>query len=168
MRDIWGVVMRKAYVGFVFPSLLAASIAAGSPASAITFSKLTTIYVGAGVRDDGGADHIGVATSFHCSNVSGLTATVRFVVLAQNGSSAGSFTANVVHGSAITVSTHATNAYIETHSIGTGGLHPGVVNIESTQSGVFCTAEVIHAASTVPVGVSRNLVRINPHPGTVE
>jgi hypothetical protein len=44
----------------------------------------------------------------------------------------------------------------------------GVVNIESTQSGVFCTAEVLDAAASAPTGIARHLVRVNPHPGTVE
>jgi hypothetical protein len=43
------------------------------PASAITFSKLTTIYVGSGV-DSFGAD---TATVLHCSNVSGVSVNLR-------------------------------------------------------------------------------------------
>jgi len=72
------------------------------------------------------------------------------------------------NGTAITVSTHNTNAHLELNSLVTGSVSPGVVNIESTQSGVFCSAETIDAAAAAPVGVTRNLVRVNPHPGTVE
>ena len=43
----------------------------------------------------------------------------------------------------------------------------GVINIESTQSGVFCNAIFLDAAGG---GLAFNLplVRVNPHPGTVE
>ena len=60
--------------------------ALAQPASAITFPTLTTIYVGAGVKDDGGAGDAGIATSFLCSNVSGRTADIRFLVLNHSGS----------------------------------------------------------------------------------
>jgi len=40
---------------------LAATIA--RPAAAVTFPSLTTIYVGSGVYDDGGAANSGIATS---------------------------------------------------------------------------------------------------------
>ena len=55
------------------------------PASAVTFPSLTTIYVVAGVTDGGGAAGVGSATAFHCLNVSGVTTSVRFVVLNGNG-----------------------------------------------------------------------------------
>ena len=58
---------------------LAAALA--EPASAITFSSLTTIYVGSGVRDDDGSSDSGIATVFVCSNVSGTSPLLRFVVL---------------------------------------------------------------------------------------
>ena len=48
------------------------------PAGAVTFPSLTTIYVGSGVRDDGGAANLGLATTFICSNVSGVTTTSAF------------------------------------------------------------------------------------------
>jgi hypothetical protein len=160
--------MRNAFIRFVCPALLAATtIAAGAPAGAITFSKLTTIYIGNGIRDNGGALNEGIATSFHCANVSGLTANVRFLVLAENGAPRASHTLTLVHGASTTVSTHATEAHAEL-SLVTGSVDPGILNIESTQSDVFCAAETINAADPIPIGVSRNLVRVNPHPGTVE
>ena len=63
---------------FALLATLAAGLAA--PASAITFSSLTTIYIGSGVRDNGGVSHAGTATTFHCSNVSGASAQIRFLV----------------------------------------------------------------------------------------
>ena len=67
--------MKKNFVAAAFVAAIA------QPASAITFPTLTTIYVGSGVRDDGDAGNLGVATAFTCSNVSGSPATVRWLVL---------------------------------------------------------------------------------------
>jgi hypothetical protein len=145
---------------------LAVAAALAQPASAITFSKLTTIYVGTGIRDTGLSPG-GIATTFHCSNVSGFTAQLRFVVLNDLGAVVGNNTTNLAHGRTVTVSTHVVSAY-DGFTLQTGAVSRGVVNIESTQSGVFCTAEIIDAGATTPIGVARALVRINPHPGTVE
>ena len=69
-----GEVMTKS------PIALAAALSAvglAAPGYAITFPSLTTIYIGSGVRDDGGGSGVGTATTFHCSNVSGVTAQIR-------------------------------------------------------------------------------------------
>ena len=52
---------------------------------AVTFPSLTTIYVGSGVRDNGAATDAGVATSIHCSNVSGVSVQVRVLILGDTG-----------------------------------------------------------------------------------
>jgi hypothetical protein len=44
----------------------------------------------------------------------------------------------------------------------------GVVNVESTNSAVFCTAKVIDPDVDGANGHSLPMVRVNPHPGTVE
>jgi hypothetical protein len=140
----------------------------GQPADAITFPSLTTIYVGTGLRDDGGGQFDGIATVIHCSNVSGVTASVRFLMLTSAGSVGFSHTTSLNHGATFIAGTHNTVAYVENQSLGGAASNNGVVNIESTQSGVFCMANTIDAASTSPTGVPLRLVRVNPHPGTVE
>jgi len=150
---------------------LAAALAATltQPATAVTFPTLTTIYVGSGVVDNGGGLDSGYATTFHCTNVSGLSATLRFQVLFPNGPQAGSFTTTAPHGATITASTHRTLVYSDINEISPGTqIFQGGVNIESTQSAVFCTAISLNAAVNVPNGVNLHLVRVNPHPGTVE
>ena len=157
--------MKKTLFAFV----LAASAFAISPsASATTFPSLTTIYLGTGVRDDGFAANTGTATVFHCSNVSGVSTSVRFLVLGNTGNVEASVTRNVIHGQTITVSTNFAVAYGEDANLGTGFVGQGVINIESLQSGVFCNAMTIDAAAASPDGVTLPLVRVNPHPGTVE
>jgi hypothetical protein len=154
-------------------SLLAAAFAAASlglapPAGAITFPGLTTIYVGTGAFDDGGADDTGTATVITCSNVSGLTANVRILILDGAGFIEGQqIFNNIANGTSLTGATHATQPLFES-DLSTGAFGSGTINIESTQSGVFCTAIIMNAAGPVESAVTLRLVRVNAHPGTEE
>jgi hypothetical protein len=51
--------------------------------------------------------------------------------------------------------------------LNTGLVDQGVLNVESTQSAVFCSAMVVPAA-TPQTGVALHMVRVNGHPGTIE
>ena len=137
-------------------------------AAATTFPALTTIYVGSGVADTGSGENAGTATTFHCTNASGLLANIRFLVLSPAGLPLASAGFNSVpHGATRTISTHPTLAFAD-NSLGTGLVLQGGAIIEATESGVFCSANVIDAASGTPSGVPLRLVRINPHPGAAE
>jgi hypothetical protein len=159
-----GEIMRK-YLAAV---AVAAVAAMATPAVATTFPTLTTIYIGTGLRDDGGGQFDGIATVIHCSNVSGVTASVRFLLLNSSGGVGFSTTVSVNHGATFIAGTHNAVAYVENQSLGGAASNNGVINIESTQSGVFCMANTIDAAAAKPVGVPLRLVRVNPHPGTLE
>ena len=139
--------------------LAAAALAAAlsQPAAAVTFPTLTTIYVGSDVTDNGGATNVGIATTFLCSNVSGVTAIVRLLVLGAGGAIDGehSFT-SVEHGNTVVASTHFTASFDES-SMATGGISHGVSNIESTQSAVFCTAAIVGAAGEPPTFPCRSI-----------
>jgi hypothetical protein len=167
-----GEVMKKFPFACAHALLIAMTGGGGGifalPVHAVTFPSLTTIYVGTGVTDDGGLASSGVATVFHCSNVSGITASIRFLVLNNAGNSVGDLTLPVEHGVTQSVATHFTAAYASVSLDLDFNINQGVVNIESTQSAVFCSAETINAATAAPVGVPRPLVRVNPHPGTAE
>lgn len=140
---------------------------AATPSPAIGFPNLTTIYIGSGAYDDGGAPNTGIGTTVHCSNVSGNTAQLRVLVLGPGGNVEASVTDFAfAHGRTQTYSTHGT-PFVNEVDLGTGFFSNGVVNVESTQSGVFCTAMILRASS-VDVGIDLHLVRVNPHPGTVE
>ena len=133
------------------------------PAAAITFPSLTTIYVASGVYSLFDAD-----TAVHCSNVSGQTAQVRVLVLMPNATVGDSTTQTVAHGATITVATSALTGY-DAIVLEVGDVVVGVLNVESTQSGVFCTAHVVAQSAAAPVtGDPLHMVRVNPHPGTVE
>ena len=143
---------------------VAFAAALAHPASAITFPSLTTIYVASGVYSLLDAD-----TAVHCSNVSGQTAQVRVLVLMPNGDFGASTTQTVAHGATITVATSALTGYDAVVLEPLGDVIVGVANVESTQSAVFCTAHVVAQAAQSPVtGNPLHLVRVNPHPGTVE
>jgi hypothetical protein len=147
----------------------ACAVIVAPTASATTFPSLTTIYIGSGVTDDGSAAETGIATMFYCSNVSGVAAGVRFLVLGSTGTIEGQATVpSLAHGSTLTVSTHPTAAFLEA-ALNTGAVSGGVINIESTQSGVFCTAAMVDAGGNPPTfSMPLHLVRVNPHPGAVE
>jgi hypothetical protein len=147
---------------------LAATLA--QPTSAVTFPALTTIYVGSGVYGSGDVDNTGEATSIHCSNVSGVTVQVRALVLGRTGSVEGSLTVSLAHGQTVTFSTNQTAVFAdESTDLEINFVRQGVVNIEATNSAVFCTAVVVDAENDKPVYMSPlHLVRVNPHPGTVE
>ena len=123
--------MRKHFAAVALTAALA------QPASATTFPSLTTIYIGSGVFDDGAAANAGIATSIQCSNVSGVPAQMRVVFLNAGGAVEGTpITFNLSHGAQLPTSTHQT-VFIENSA--TTGAMQGTVNVESTQSGVFCT-----------------------------
>ena len=95
---------------FCYALAVAASMLA-APAAAITFPSLTTIYVGSGVTDRNGM--INVATVFHCSNVSGQSASIRYLVLNTTGGIVGNFTTSVAHGAHHTAATRDTAIFSE-------------------------------------------------------
>ena len=144
---------------------IALAAALAQPASAITFSKLTTIYIASGVFDDGSAEDTGIATSVHCTNVSGQVTTVRVLVLDANGEVVAADSTGLAHGATMSASTHGT--LFGNLTLSTGPVVLGVFNIESLQSAVFCSAMIVDAA-TPQNGVARHMVRVNGHPGTVE
>ena len=133
------------------------------------FGTSRTIYTGSSVRDNGGAINTGAATTFHCSNVSGASATVRILILNFDASVIVNNSAVILNGRTRTSSTHGTVAFNEDAFLSTGSvIEQGLVSIESTHSDVFCTAIVVDAAAVAPVGNPIHLVRTNSHPGTEE
>ena len=161
-RAGWEDIMTKLFVAAALATALV------QPATAVTFPTLTTIYVGAGVFDNGAADDAGAATSIHCANVSGVTVQIRALILDNTTAVAGNQTVTVSHGGSVTFSTHETAAFFDGANLETVLVSQGVVNIEATNSAVFCTAMQIDAGAIIPDGIDLHLIRVNPHPGTVE
>jgi hypothetical protein len=114
------------------------------------------------VRDDNSS----TVTVVGCTNVSGVTVTVRFLALNPLGVVAADQTFSIPNGDTRTVATGSNSSY-NSVSLNTGVLNQGAINVESTNAAVFCTAATINRNSTFPDGVDLHVVRVNAAPGTV-
>ena len=121
--------MRTSFVGFIL-SIFAAL--ATTSASAITFPSLTTIYVGGGLYSISGQGVLAI----HCANASGVRVTVRVLLLYSTGTFLDSATTEVTHGETAAFSTNS-HAFFEI-DMDTPDFTGGLINIEATESGVFC------------------------------
>ena len=124
----------KTYLAAFALATAAASLLAPA-ALATTFPTLTTIYVSPGVYDNGGADDTEFATVASCSNVSGVSTTIRVLILDDDGNFENSHTfSNVAHGASVRASTQFTFLADETR-VSASGLLNGVINVESLAVG---------------------------------
>jgi len=143
-----------------------------TPASAATTDPEVIIYRFPGVRDTGGAGFTGVATSFHCTNFSGATETVRMVLRDTLISIVSNNTYPLPHLGTLTVSTRPISAYLNDLSIPflapVGMFGQGTVAIAATSINIICTAMTINAANSDPVGVALRGIRFSPVPGSQE
>ena len=105
---------------------------------------------------------------FHCANVSGGTVTLRILLLSRAGEVVATHSVTYFNGQTYGLSTRNTATFTENANLGGPGIQEGVVNIGSTNSAVFCTAKAVDPAAVSPKGFAFPLVRVNPHPGTVE
>jgi hypothetical protein len=148
--------------------IAAATLACAQPVQAAIGDPEVVIYRFPGVRDDGGAVNVGVATVFHCTNFSGVNETIRMVTRSLNGGIIlSNFTFNVSHLFTVTLSTHNTAAYTDT-SMATGAVNSGSTAVAATSINVVCTAMTIDASSATPSGVPLHGIRFSPVPGTQE
>src|SRR3954471_6234960 len=86
----------------------ALAIAVPAPASAGINDPEIIIYRFSGVIDNGGVANQGWATSFNCTNFSGVAETIRFATRASAGSLVSNVALTISHLSTLTVSTHET------------------------------------------------------------
>ena len=147
--------------------LTALAIGMAGPASAAQSDPEVIIYRFPGVRDDGGASNIGIATVFHCSNFSGALENVRLVTRNNNGTLLTNNSEPVGHLQTLTVSTHQVRAY---SGLGftTGQVDSGTTAIAATSINIICTAMTIDAAAAKPAGVALRGIRFSPVPGSQE
>ena len=129
---------------------------------------LVQVYRFTGVRDNGGAASTGIATSFHCTNFSGVTESLRIQIRNFDGAVKKDATFNVAHNQTYTMSTKGTTLYSEDAFLDTGVVDQGMARIWATSPSIVCTAQVIDAAATVPNGIDLHSIRFNPIAGTQE
>jgi hypothetical protein len=146
----------------------ALAIGVAAPASAAQSDPEVIIYRFPGVRDNGGIQNQGVATTFHCTNFSGVLENIRFVTRHPNGDLVTNVAFAVAHLATLTASTHETQIYLDSGTtFGTGAVQ-GTTAIAATSTNIICTAMTIDAAAAVPTGVALRGIRFNPVPGSQE
>ena len=148
---------------------VALSFVQTTPGSAATTDPEIIIYRFPGVFDDGGGSLAGSATSFHCTNFSGATETVRFVTRSSSGTLLTNVAVNVAHLATLSASTHDTAVYSEGPGIlATGPVTQGTTAIAATSINIVCTAMTIDAAAAKVNGVALRGIRFSPAPGSQE
>jgi hypothetical protein len=151
-----------ALLGFIAAAPLAGAI----PAHAQTPNTLLYLY--SGLRDNGGASQTGVASTVHCSNFSGVTVAVQFLVFNFDGTVKANVTFSIPNSATRTASTHATILYTEDQVLNTGIVNQGFALVVGSSPFIVCTAEIVDAAAPNPVGIARHGLRYNPIAGTQE
>ena len=147
----------------------AAALTFVQPAQAATTDPEVIIYRFPGVRDDGAAENLGVATVFHCTNFSGVAENIRLVTRDTAGNLLTNRVFNVTHLATVTTPTHPTVLYTDTlTTLNTGLVAQGTTAIAATSINVICTAVTIDASAGLPNGFALRGVRFNPAPGSQE
>jgi hypothetical protein len=125
--------------------------------------------VASGVYDNGGPVAAGVATAIICTNFTGATQSIRFLVRNWNATVVASSTFQVQSLRTFTATTHSVAAFFQDTTLSPGAsIAQGSLRIFATSGQVTCTAVVIDASTAVPIGIPLHLVRHNPWPGTQE
>jgi hypothetical protein len=148
--------------------IAAAALACAEPVQAGVNDPEVIIYRFAGVRDNADAAGTGVATSVHCTNFSGATETIRYVVRGFDATIRANVTFNIAHLATNTASTHGTILYSDAVLLNTGSVNQGSVAIAATSLNIICTAVTVDASTVAPVGFALRGIRFNPVPGSQE
>ncbi len=120
------------------------------------------IYDVLGVRDNGSNANSGIATSIHCSNVSGGDVRVRVQIFGHNGANAGALTRNVPPGGSVTFSTHATELFSdETNIIAAAGGVQGRARIfAEVPAAIVCAADLLEGTFPPNFVAPRRMIRL--------
>jgi hypothetical protein len=158
---------EEALVKAIHWIIAAAALACTEPVQAAIGDPEVIIYRFPGVTDYRGADNVGVATSFHCTNFSGVTENIRFVTRGSGGNLLTNMDFGIAHLATLTVSTHDTAAYAGiANTLNTGLI--AQTAIAATSINIICTAVTMDGASVAPVGVELRGSRFSPIPGSQE
>jgi len=147
--------------------LAVAALSFVQPGHAATTDPEVIIYRFPGVRDDGSANFFGTATLFHCTNFSGAAETIRFVTRDNLGGLLNNTSMTIQHLGTVTLSTHGVASFVN-FTVNTGAVGQGTTAVAATSINIICTAMIIDAANSKPVGVSLRGIRFNPIPGAQE
>src|SRR5262249_51248992 len=142
--------------------LVSAALATGMAAPALggVDDPEVIIYRFSGVRDDGAVAGAGVATVIHCSNFSGATESLRFVLRGFDATIKKNTAIPIAHLNTLMAITHVTMAYPGIFvALATGAVFGGMATIAATSTNIVCTANTIDASTASPVGVPLRAIR---------
>jgi hypothetical protein len=142
-----------------------AALAFTMPAQAAQVDPEVIIYRVSGVLDDGISN--GTATSFHCTNFSGVAENVRFVVRGPTAVILANQAFAIPHLHTFTASTKEVSIYADV-SLATGAVQQGTAAIAATSVNVTCTAMQVLPQGALPQGIALHMTRFNPIAGTQE
>jgi hypothetical protein len=143
-------------------TIAAAALAFVQPAQAGVNSPEVIIY-----RVSGVLNGAGTATSFHCTNFSGVEEIVRIVVRNFSGLLVANQSFNVGHLSTLSVSTTDVLIYND-FALNLGFVQQGTAAIAATSVNITCTAMQVQDNATVPLGIALHMTRFSPIPATQE
>jgi hypothetical protein len=143
----------------------ALAFAQPTPASAGINDPEVIIYRVSGVLDDGASN--GTATSFHCTNFSGVEEKVRIVVRNFSAALVANQPFNIAHLNTLTASTKDVVIYND-FALNTGFVQQGTAAIAATSVNVTCTAMQVLPQGVFPQGIALHMTRFNPIPATQE
>jgi len=142
-----------------------ATLAFTLPAQAGVNDPEVLIYRVSGVLDDGVAN--GAATSFHCTNFSGVNETVRIVIRDNNSTLKSNQPLTIAHLRTVTASTKDTVIYFDV-DMASGAVQQGTAAIAATSVNVTCTAMQVLPQGVLPQGIALHMTRFSPIAGTQE
>ena len=143
-----------------------ATIASVLPAPASAATSLRLIY-----RISGVLDNTGVATSVHCTNASTHSEDLEVIVRDRDGTLLSTSDLALPPGATRTMSTKNTIAFFDdVFLLGTGitSIRQGSIEILSTTRALHCTAMMLDATASTPIGISLHMVRFLPMAGGSE
>jgi hypothetical protein len=162
--------MKLFRTSFRSPSLKALALLgfiAGAPVAEAQ-NQPVPLYFFPGLFDNGGAGQMGVASAFHCSNLSMTPQTVQVVVFNYNATVVANMSALIGAASTFTFATKDTALYSEDLILNTGVVYQGLGVILASNPSIVCTAQVLDASKAIPTGIDLHGIRLNPVPGTAE
>ena len=143
----------------------AAALAFTMPVHAGVNDPEVVIYRASGVADNapGGA----TATSFSCTNFSGVPENIRVVVRKADATVAANQVNPVSHLNTIIYSTSDVTIFTDVN-LATGAFGGGTVAIAATSINVTCTGMLLQFNTQAPEGIQLHMTRFNPITGTQE
>ena len=145
-------------------TIAAAALAFTVPAHAGINDPEVTLYRVAGVIDE----NSGFATSFICTNFSGVIETVRVVVRAADSTLKANVPFNVAHLNTVAFSTRDVILYANDINLNTGVVNLGTAAIAATSINVTCNTVQVQFANTNPITAPLHMTRFSPIAGTQE